>query len=69
MVQSGSNDAEDTSNADTATTKAATPNPDWHLTFAIPDLKTFSLSVHDAVRTGVVEGRARREIIQVLEHI
>lgn len=69
IIQSGSNDAKGTSNADTpctATTKAATPNPDWHLTFAIPDLKTFSISVHDAVRTGVVEGRARREIIQVL---
>lgn len=66
ITQSGSNDSEGTSNADTTTTKAATPNPDWHLTFAIPDLNTFSLSVHDAVRTNVVEGRARREIIQVL---
>ena len=44
----------------------ATPNPDWYLTFTIPDLKAFSLSVHDAIRTGVVKGRARREIIQVL---
>ncbi|XP_065901741.1 uncharacterized protein [Dysidea avara] len=41
-------------------------NHDWHLSFTIPDLKTFPASVQDAVRSGIVDGRARREITQVL---
>ena len=32
----------------------------------IPDLKTFPASVQDAVRSGIVDGRARKEITQVL---
>ena len=39
---------------------------DWHLQFAIPQLKSFSQHVKNAVDTGIVTGRARREIIQVL---
>lgn len=58
--------AVDTQTANISTVEADNPNPDWHLNFAIPDLRTFSASVRDAVRTGVIEGRARREIIQVL---
>ena len=42
-----------------------TPDPEWHLKFDIPDLKT-SESVHNAIKTGVIEGSARMEIIQVL---
>jgi len=38
----------------------------WHLQFNIPELNTFSGAVKNAVRTGVVTGLARREIIQVL---
>ena len=43
-----------------------TPDPEWHLKFDIPDLKTFSESVHNAIKTEVIEGSARMEIIQVL---
>ena len=39
---------------------------DWHVTFAILDLQTFSDHVREAVSTGIVTGRVRREIIQVL---
>ena len=39
---------------------------DWHLKFTIPELRTFSLAVQDAVKTGVIQGRARKEIIHVL---
>lgn len=38
----------------------------WHLEFDIPDLNNFSGVVREAVRTGVITGQARREIIQVL---
>ena len=38
----------------------------WHLQFNIPELDTFSGAVKNAVKTGVVTGIARREIIQVL---
>ena len=38
----------------------------WHLQFNIPELDTFSGSVKDAVKTGLVTSIARREIIQVL---
>ena len=41
-------------------------DPQWHLSFKIPELQTFSTFVRDAVRTGVVSARARREIVQVL---
>lgn len=39
---------------------------EWHLQFAIPELKSFSQHVKSAVDTDIVTGRARREIIQVL---
>ena len=41
-------------------------DPQWHLNFRIPELQTFSSFVRDAVKTGVVSSRARREIVQVL---
>ena len=43
-----------------------TAKKDWHLEFNIPELSTFSDHVKEAVRTGVVTARARREIVQVL---
>ena len=36
---------------------------DWHL---IPELRTLSVSVQDAAKTGIIQGKARKEIIQVL---
>ena len=39
---------------------------EWHLQFAIPQLRSFSQHVKNAVDTGIITGRARREIIQVL---
>lgn len=39
---------------------------EWHLAFVIPELRTFSDHVKEAVATGVISSRARREIIQVL---
>ena len=50
------------------------PNPgianaatdDWHIRFTTPDLRSFSHHVKDAVTTGVITARARKEIIQVL---
>jgi len=38
----------------------------WHVEFVIPELRTFSHNVKDFITTGIVTGRARREIIQVL---
>lgn len=38
----------------------------WHETFSIPDLHSFSPFVKNAIENGVVTGRAKREIIQVL---
>jgi len=39
---------------------------DWHINFTIPELSTFSHHVQNAITTGIVTGRARREIVQVL---
>ena len=39
---------------------------DWLIQFLIPELRSFSQHVKDAVNTGVVTGRAMREINQVL---
>ena len=39
---------------------------DWHDNFVIPELHTFSQHVKQAILTGVVTGRAKREITQVL---
>ena len=39
---------------------------DWHIQFTIPELQSFSLHVKDAVKTGVITARARKEINQVL---
>ena len=38
----------------------------WHHSFSIPDLHSFSPFVKDAIDNGIVTGRAKREIIQVL---
>lgn len=43
-----------------------TSSSEWHLGFSIPELRSFSQHVKDAVATGIVTGRARREIVQVL---
>lgn len=45
---------------------AAIDSSDWHIRFSIPDLRSFSHHVKDAVTTGVLTARARKEIIQVL---
>lgn len=47
-----------------ATSDSASTN--WHLHFKIPDLNSFSGCVQQAVSTGVVTGKARREVVQVL---
>ena len=39
---------------------------EWHISFLIPELQIFSHHVKDAIATGIIPGRARREIIQVL---
>ena len=39
---------------------------DWHIHFKIPDLTNFSQHVRNAVSSGVVTSRAKREILQVL---
>ena len=52
--------------ASVCTIETDNPDPEWHLNFLTPHLRVFSASVHDAVKTGVIEGRARREIIHVL---
>ena len=38
----------------------------WHLTFVIPDKRTYSGSVQKAIGTGVVTSKARRDMITVL---
>ena len=53
-----------TINSNTGIADAATD--DWHIRFSIPDLRSFSHHVKDAVTTGVITARARKEIIQVL---
>ena len=39
---------------------------EWHLSFVIPELRTISCHVAEAISTGVVTSRARQEIAQVL---
>lgn len=39
---------------------------DWHLQFNIPEASFFSACVQDAISTGIVTSKARREIIQIL---
>lgn len=43
-----------------------TSQAEWHLNFVIPEIRTFSQFVTEAVDTGIVTARARREVIQVL---
>lgn len=38
----------------------------WHLTFVIPDKRTYSGSVQKAIETGVVTSKARRDMVTVL---
>ena len=44
----------------------STSNLEWHLHFKIPDASAFSGSVQEAIKTGVVTSKARREINLVL---
>ena len=46
--------------------RTCTGTSEWHTEFLIPELATFSHHVRDAVTTGIVTGRARKEIIQVV---
>lgn len=46
--------------------QATQATSDWHRHFSIPDACKFSESVQEAINTGVVTAKARREIIQVL---
>ena len=39
---------------------------EWHLHFSIPSATSFSGCVQEAINTGVVTAKARKEIIQVL---
>ena len=39
---------------------------EWHISFTIPDLRSFSHHVKEAVTTGVITARARKEINQIL---
>ena len=39
---------------------------EWHINFLIPELRTFSQHVKDAVATGIIPGRVRRVMVQVL---
>ena len=41
-------------------------DPDWHLSFAIPEKHTFFQAVQDSIETGLVTPRAKRGLIQVL---
>ena len=41
-------------------------DPLWHLDFTIPELSTFSGFVKEAIKTGIVSSKARREITQIL---
>ena len=52
---------------DTNTCSTSTSQPsNWHLGFKIPELDTFSGVVQQAIKTGVITGIARREVIQVV---
>ena len=44
----------------------STSNSEWHLHFKIPDASAFSGSVQDAIKTGIITAKARREINLVL---
>jgi len=55
---------------DQATPQLQTRSPiqrNWHINFSIPEFNTFSDHVKEAISTGVVTGKAKREIIQVLK--
>jgi len=41
-------------------------DPLWHLDFTVPELSTFSGFVKEAIKTGIVSSKARREITQIL---
>lgn len=44
----------------------STSNLEWHLHFNIPDASAFSGSVQEAIKTGVVTAKVRREVNLVL---
>lgn len=43
-----------------------TSSSEWHVNFNIPDVSAFSGCVQEAIRTGVVTAKARREINLIL---
>ena len=49
-----------------ALSSSNTDDPEWHLSFEIPELYTFTSFVKEVVKTGIVSSRARTEIVQVL---
>ena len=55
-----------TETSSTSSTNCTVSSSDWHIQFTIPELRGFSQHVKDAVRTGVITARARREINLVL---
>jgi len=48
------------------TERSSNSNAEWHTSFTIPEFKNFLQFFETAVATGVVTGRARREIVLVL---
>lgn len=47
--------------------RAAPSSNEWHLHFSIPSTTSFLGCVQQAINTGVVTAKSRREIIQVLQ--
>ena len=48
------------------TERSSNSNAEWHTSFTTPEFKNFLHFVQRAVATGLVTGRARREIVLVL---
>lgn len=65
-MQSISSGNTNTSRKSHRSSTAEVSSSEWHLQFHIPDVSTFSACVQDAISTGIVTSKARREIIQVL---
>lgn len=52
--------------SDMSQSQETTSTSDWYLHFEIPAMGPFSRSVQEAIKTGVIIAKARKEIIQVL---
>ena len=61
-----STSASGTTNSRSSSQDTSTASSDWHLHFKIPDASTFSGCVQEAINTGVVTAKARREINLIL---